>query len=154
MTVARAPGPQPTIAHFEPHQTTRILAARGRYDQFPVGYITEKTDYIEPVATASATQVLVPLNGTYPTVGRVPFSWNDTKWGPNYFAGACVVLTPCLGSGCRRDAMVRWSGSPSVAANPFAPPFSYRIGVGGPCARFTPPHSYWCQPDGRVSVVL
>eukprot|EP00035_Acanthoeca_spectabilis_P012614 m.227837 g.227837 ORF g.227837 m.227837 type:complete len:815 (+) comp15667_c0_seq10:79-2523(+) len=27
----------------------------------------------------------------------------------------------------------------------------YRVGVGGQCAKLTPPESYWCQPDGRVA---
>ena len=28
---------------------------------------------------------------------------------------------------------------------------AYRIGSGGGCSYLTPPHSYWCQPDGRVA---
>jgi hypothetical protein len=28
---------------------------------------------------------------------------------------------------------------------------AYRIGHGGGCSYLTPPHSYWCQPEGRVA---
>ena len=86
-----------------------FFAANPEYDQFPKGYVLNKTAYMPPKLRLPSTHEIVQLEGAYPQVGSPPV--NDTAYGRDYFAGAyrmghggsCSHLTPPQSYWCQPD---------------------------------------------------
>ncbi|CAE8637965.1 unnamed protein product [Polarella glacialis] len=88
----------------------RFPNANPEYDQFPVGYVASKTEWLPPKDMGPSVDVTVPMADAYPFVDT-PASARPTGYGKYAFAGAyrvgingsCSILTPPASYWCQPD---------------------------------------------------
>jgi hypothetical protein len=91
----------------------RFPNANPEWDQFPKGYVLDKTDWKRPEYKGATANLTVKLAGAYPTVDT-PASAAPTHYGPYCFEGAyrlgtggsCSILTPPQSYWCQPDGRV------------------------------------------------